>query len=131
MSEKDLIAMLITKMDDIKSDINERLDKHETKLDAQTEKLNDFEVKANSVLAAHEVDLTNLKEEVKQLKAKNDAKESKNPVYAFLNSDFGTLVFRIVLILMMLLVGVKKEVVKDALDLFTSTAPKTELVKEK
>ena len=29
MSEKDLIAMLITKMDDIKSDINERLDKHE------------------------------------------------------------------------------------------------------
>ena len=42
MSEKDLIAMLITKMDDIKSDINEMLDKHETKLDAQTEKLNDF-----------------------------------------------------------------------------------------
>ena len=110
-------------MDDIKSDINERLDKHENKLDAQTEKLNDFEVKANSVLAAHEVDLTNLKEEVKQLKAKNDSKESKNPIYAFLNSDFGTLVFRIVLILMMLLVGIKKTTLTDAIELVNKTTP--------
>lgn len=130
MSDKDLIAMIIDKIDGLKADINDRLDKHEEKIDAQTEKLNSFEVRAESVLAAHDKDIINLKEKVAKLDEK-EAKKSSNPIYAFVNSEVMTIIFRFALILLMLLIGIKKDAVKDAVDIFTSTAPKTELVKEK
>ena len=68
MSDKELISMIVDKIDNLKEDINSRLDKHEEKLDAQTEKLNSFEVRAESVLAAHDKDIVHLKKEVDELR---------------------------------------------------------------
>ncbi len=129
MSDKELISMLVDKIDTMKDDINSRLDKHEQKLDAQTEKLNSFEVRAESVLAVHDTEINVLKEKVAKLDEK-EAKKSSNPIYAFVNSEVMTIIFRFALILLMLLIGVKKDSVKDAVEIFSSTAPKIEKVEK-
>jgi hypothetical protein len=122
MSDKELISMLVDKIDTMKDDINSRLDKHEQKLDAQTEKLNSFEVRAESVLAAHDKDIINLKEKVAKLDEK-EAKKSSNPIYAFVNSEVMTIIFRFALILLMLLIGVKKTTMTDTIDLVNKINP--------
>lgn len=134
MSDKDLIAMIVNKIDDLNGNMNskfdkvdnrfdkvdERLDKHEAKMDVQSEKLNEFEVKANSVLAAHETDLINLKEKVSKLESKEDKKTSDNKISAFLNSDTGTLFWRIIITsllgLLLSLGSIKKENAQSAID---------------
>lgn len=133
MSDKELVAMLVNKIDDLKVDINSRLDKHEEKLDAQSEKLNEFEVKANSVLAAHETDLINLKEKVSKLESKEDKKTSDNKISAFLNSDTGTLFWRIIITSLLGLLlsfgAVKKENAQSAIDFVKSSTTTTEIKK--
>ena len=62
MSDKELITMIVDKIDTMKEDNNSRLDKHEEKLDAQTEKINSFEVRAETVLAVHDKDTGNTNE---------------------------------------------------------------------
>lgn len=134
---KDLITMIVNKIDDLNGNMNskfdkvdnrfdkvdERLDKHEAKMDVQSEKLNEFEVKANSVLAAHETDLVNLKDKVAKLESKEDKKTfgpSDNKISAFLNSDTGTLFWRIIitslLCLLLSLGAIKKENAQSAID---------------
>ena len=140
MSDKELIAMIVDKIDTMKEDINSRLDKHEEgytriveKLDAQTEKINSFEVRAETVLAVHDKDITQLKKEVDEMKAEKAKKES-SPIAKFVNSDLATLLFRAIFLgLLGILTAfgtIKSDNAKKAMDLFTSNAPKTEIVKD-
>ena len=134
MSDKELIAMIVDKIDNLKEDINSRLDKHEEKLDAQTEKINSFEVRAETVLAVHDKDITQLKKEVDEMKAEKAKKES-SPIAKFVNSDMATFLFRAFLAgaigILTAFGTIKSDNAKKAMDLFTSNAPKTEIVKEK
>ena len=115
MADKDLVNMIISKIDDLKDDITKSLDRHEVKIDLQTEKLNEFEVKANSVLAAHDVDITNLKNKVGKLEAEKGT--SGNILSKIVGSDAVTLIFRFILTAFMLLVGLKTDVVKQSSDI--------------
>ena len=134
MFDKELIVMIVDKIDTMKEDINSRLDKHEEKLDAQTEKINSFEVRAKTVLAVHDKDITQLKKEVDEMKAEKTKKES-SPISKFVNSDMATLLFRAIFLgLLAILTAfgtIKNDNAKKAMDLFTSNQPKTEIVKEK
>lgn len=134
MSDRELINMIVDKIDNLKEDINSRLDKHEEKLDAQTEKINSFEVRAETVLAVHDKDIVHLKKEVDELKAEKAKKES-SPIAKFVNSDMATLLFRAIFLgLLGILTAfgtIKNDNAKKAMDLFTSNQPKTEIVKEK
>lgn len=141
MFDKELIAMIVDKIDTMKEDINSRLDKHEEgytriveKLDAQTEKINSFEVRAETVLAVHDKDITQLKKEVDEMKAEKTKKES-SPISKLVNSDMATLLFRAIFLgLLAVLTAfgtIKNDNAKKAMDLFTSNLPKTEIVKEK
>ena len=143
MSDKDLIAMIVNKIDDLNGNMNskfdkvddrfdkvdERLDKHEAKMDVQSEKLNEFEVKANSVLAAHETDIVNLKSDVARIKDK-ESKGSDNPIVKFISSEW---FFKIIVFLLLTFGVVNKDSAKTALDMFTGSvgsSAKTEEVKK-
>lgn len=140
MSDKELISMIVDKIDNLKEDINSRLDKHEEKLDAQTEKLNSFEVRAESVLAAHDKDIVHLKKEVDELKVKTQSKNDTTPnilnwFISFSNGPIATTVFRYIMMFflafILLIVGIDPSVVsskiKKAMEI---TITNTELVKE-
>jgi len=122
MADKDLVNMIISKIDDLKDDITKSLDRHEVKIDLQTEKLNEFEVKANSVLASHETDINNLKESSAKLADKVGKLEAEkgttsNIISRIVGSDAMTLIFRFILTAFMLLVGLKTDVVKQSSDI--------------
>jgi len=126
MADKDLVNMIISKIDDLKDDITKSLDRHEVKVDLQTEKLNEFEVKANSVLASHETDINNLKESSAKLADKVGKLEAEkvqtlgttsNIISRIVGSDAMTLIFRFILTAFMLLVGLKTDVVKQSSDI--------------
>lgn len=116
MADKDLVNMIISKIDDLKDDITKSLDRHEVKIDLQTEKLNEFEVKANSVLAVHESDINNLKNKVEILESERlaNATKSSNGLAKYLSPEIMTWLFRFILAVFMLLVGVKSDVVQKA-----------------
>lgn len=124
MSDRELITMIVDKIDTMKEDINSRLDKHEEKLDAQTEKINSFEVRAETVLAVHDKDITQLKKEVDEMKAEKAKKES-SPIAKFVNSDMATLLFRAIFLGLLGILtafgSIKSDNAKKAMDLFTST----------
>lgn len=134
MSDRELINMIVDKIDNLKEDINSRLDKHEEKLDAQTEKLNSFEVRAESVLAAHDKDIINLKEKVAKMEEK-EVKKASSPISSFVNSGIATLLFRAIFLgLLGILTAfgtIKGDNAQKAMDLFTHDNPKAEIVKEK
>jgi predicted PurR-regulated permease PerM len=115
MADKDLVNMIISKIDDLKDDITKSLDRHEVKIDLQTEKLNEFEVKANSVLASHETDINNLKNKVEKLESEKGT--TSNIISKIVGSDAMTLIFRFILTAFMLLVGLKTDVVKQSSDI--------------
>lgn len=121
MADKDLVNMIISKIDDLKDDITKSLDRHEVKIDLQTEKLNEFEVKANSVLASHETDINNLKDKVGKLEAEKGT--AGNIISKIVGSDMMTLIFRFILTAFMLLVGLKTDVVKQSSDIVFGKAP--------
>lgn len=121
MADKDLVNMIISKIDDLKDDITKSLDRHEVKIDLQTEKLNEFEVKANSVLASHETDINNLKDKVGKLEAEKGT--AGNIISKIVGSDAMTLIFRFILTAFMLLVGLKTDVVKQSSDIVFGKAP--------
>lgn len=130
MADKDLVNMIISKIDDLKDDIAKSLDRHEVKIDLQTEKLNEFEVKANSVLASHETDINNLKDKVGKLEAEKGT--TGNIISKIVGSDAMTLIFRFILTAFMLLVGLKTDVVKQSSDIvFGSKSPITDTLKKK
>lgn len=131
MADKDLVNMIISKIDDLKDDIAKSLDRHEVKIDLQTEKLNEFEVKANSVLASHETDINNLKDKVGKLEAEKGT--TGNIISKIVGSDTMTLIFRFILTAFMLLVGLKTDVVKQSSDIvFGSKSPTiTDTLKKK
>lgn len=130
MADKDLVNMIISKIDDLKDDITKSLDRHEVKIDLQTEKLNEFEVKANSVLASHETDINNLKDKVGKLEAEKGT--TGNIISKIVGSDAMTLIFRFILTAFMLLVGLKTDVVKQSSDIvFGSKSPITDTLKKK
>lgn len=139
MADKDLVNMIISKIDDLKDDITKSLDRHEVKIDLQTEKLNEFEVKANSVLASHETDINNLKESSAKLADKVGKLEAEkgttsNIISKIVGSDAMTLIFRFVLTAFMLLVGLKTDVVKQSSDIVfggKSPAAITDTLKKK
>lgn len=130
MSDRELINMIVDKIDNLKEDINSRLDKHEEKLDAQTEKLNSFEVRAESVLAAHDKDITQLKKEVDELKVEKTKKTSS--IYSFAKSDTFTFWFRVFITTLLGLLtafgAVKSDNAQKAINLFTG-GTNTELIK--
>lgn len=126
MADKDLVNMIISKIDDLKDDITKSLDRHEVKIDLQTEKLNEFEVKANYVLASHETDINNLKNKVEILESERlaNATKSSNGLAKYLSPEIMTWLFRFILAVFMLLVGVKSDVVKQSSDIvFGSKSP--------
>lgn len=130
MADKDLVNMIISKIDDLKDDITKSLDRHEVKIDLQTDKLNEFEVKANSVLASHETDINNLKDKVGKLEAEKGT--AGNIISKIVGSDAMTLIFRFILTAFMLLVGLKTDVVKQSSDIvFGSKSPITDTLKKK
>lgn len=122
MADKDLVNMIISKIDDLKDDITKSLDRHEVKIDLQTEKLNEFEVKANSVFASHETDINNLKNKVEILESERLANATANATKSsngsglakYLSPEIMTWLFRFILTVFMLLVGVKSDVIQKA-----------------
>jgi acetoin utilization deacetylase AcuC-like enzyme len=92
MSDKEIYQMIIGKIEDLKSGIEKSLDRHEEKIDKQTEKLNSFEIRAESVLAVHDSDIISLKNRMEKMEAENIKKQS--PISSFINSDTVTLIFR-------------------------------------
>lgn len=121
MADKDLVNMIISKIDDLKDDITKSLDRHEVKIDLQTEKLNEFEVKANSVLASHETDINNLKIKVETLDAERRANLSStkgsNIISKYISPVIMEWLFKFILVVFMLLVGVNTDVVKQSTDI--------------
>lgn len=118
MADKDLVNMIISKIDDLKDDITKSLDRHEVKIDLQTEKLNEFEVKANSVLASHETDINNLKIKVETLESERivnlSSAKGSNIISKYISPEIMTWLFRFILAVFMLLVGVKSDVIQKA-----------------
>ena len=138
MADKDLVNMIISKIDDLKDDITKSLDRHEVKIDLQTEKLNEFEVKANSVLASHETDINNLKIKVETLDAERRANLSStkgsNIITKYISPVIMEWLFKFILVVFMLLVGVKTDVIKQSTDIVfggKSPAAITDTLKKK
>ena len=136
MADKDLVNMIISKIDDLKDDITKSLDRHEVKIDLQTEKLNEFEVKANSVLASHETDIKGLKVKVETLEAERLANLSKgsNIISKYISPVIMEWLFKFILVVFMLLVGVKSDVIKQSSDIVfggKSPAAITDTLKKK
>lgn len=115
MGDAEIVTLLISKIDDLKDDVKEGLSKLESKIDTNSEKLNSFEIKAETVLAVHDSDIKVLKQKVSDLEGKKSADNWF--IKIFNDSALSTWLFRLLLILFLTLFGMKKDNIQTVIDL--------------
>lgn len=126
MGDVEIVTLLISKIDDLKEDVKDGLSKLESKIDTNNDKLNSFEVKAETVLAVHDSDIKVLKQKVSDLEGKKSAENWISKI--FNDSALSTWLFRTLLVLYLSVVGVKKDGIQTVIDLIK---PTTEQVDKK
>lgn len=106
--------------------ITDKLDRLEDKVDSVKDKLNEFELSAQTILTTHDLEIKSLSKKIGDLEGKKSTESWISKI--FNDSALSTWLFRTLLVLYLSVVGVKKEGIQTVIDLIK---PTTEQVDKK